>query len=104
MSSVESDTDVASLSEAESVPSSWYESSVGDTSDADLDPVCLTLPSFSRISENPQFLWGDVDGNSFSSLLDQIYEEVVHWRRNAHSLPFGKGGKVFVSELASSFI
>ena len=71
MSSVESDTDVASLSEAESVPSSWNESSVGDTSDADLDPVCLTLPSFSRISsKNPQFLWGDVDGNSFSSLLD----------------------------------
>ena len=28
------------------------------------------------------FVWGDVDGLNFSRLVNDAYEEVVHWRRN----------------------
>ena len=48
-------------------------------------------------------MWGDVDGNTFSSLLDQVYDEIVHWRRKIFPLPTGKGGKMFVSELSHLF-
>ena len=94
VSSVESDIDTASLSKAESEPFLQDESPVGNTSDG----VCLTLPSFPKISE-PHFLWGDVDGNSFSSLLEHM-KKFVHWRENVFLLLFGKSGKMFVSELA----
>ena len=53
-----------------------------------------------KIADNSQFLWGDIDGNMFSSLLDQVYNEIVHWRRNIFHLPTGRGGKMFVSELS----
>ena len=32
------------------------------------------------IADNSQFVWGDIDGNTFSSLLDQVYNEIVHRR------------------------
>ena len=48
-------------------------------------------------------MWGDVDSNSFTSLLDQVYNEIVHWRRNIFPLPSGRSGKMFVSELSHLF-
>ena len=63
----------------------------------------MTLPNFVRITGNSHFVWGDVDGNSFSSHLDQVYNEIVHWRRNIFLLPTGRSGKIFVSELSHLF-
>ena len=59
-----------------------------------------TLSSFVRIADNSNFVWGDVNSETFSSLLDQVYNEIVHWRRNIFPLPTGRGGKcLFVSSL-----
>ena len=36
-------------------------------------------------------------------MISEAYAEVVHWRKNVFSVPFGKVGKIFVSELARLF-
>ena len=43
---------------------------------------------------------GDVDGLTFSRLVNDAYEEVVHWRRNIFLVPSGKSSTAFVSKLA----
>ena len=85
MSSIQHDIDTPSFSEDES-----------DSLSSDGSAAEDAFPSFSKITENLHFVWGDVDGNSFTSLLDQVYNEIVHWRRNIFSLPTGRSGKTNV--------
>ena len=59
-----------------------------------LDPVPITAPNFS---------WGPVEAQSFSALIAQVYDEVVHWRMNLFLVPFGKVGKQFVFQLAKLY-
>ena len=56
------------------------------------------LPSVSPIAK-PSFLWRRHPAEVFIQLLDEAYEEVVHWRPNFFRLPLGKAGKSFASEL-----
>ena len=103
VSSIQHDVDTPSVSEDESD----YLSSDGSAAESTEASGCadpdLTFPSFVKIAENSNFVWGDVDGNSFTSLLDQVYNEIVHWRRNIFPLPTGRSGKLFVSELSRLF-
>ena len=46
------------------------------------------------------FQWGDKDGETFCKLIGDVFEVVVHWRRNSFLVPSGKAGKDFVLELA----
>lgn len=64
------------------------------------DPI---LPTFEPMS-NPVFTWGSHSSSSFIKALDSIYSEVVHWRRNSFTVPFGKVGKEFTSELSRLFL
>ena len=48
----------------------------------------------------PTFTWGKLSGPAFARSLDATYAEVVHWRRNCFTVPFGKAGKDFVRELS----
>jgi hypothetical protein len=48
----------------------------------------------------PTFVWGKLTGSDFAHSLHATYVEVVHWRRNCFSVPFGKAGKDFVRELS----
>ena len=48
----------------------------------------------------PMFTWGKLSGPAFTSSLDAIYTEVVHWRRNCFTVPFAKAEKEFVRELS----
>ena len=57
------------------------------------------LPPFLALS-SPSFTWGDIDGRSFCSRIDKVYEKTVHWRRNLFEVPRGKVGEDFVTELA----
>ena len=57
------------------------------------------LPSFEP-SHKAVFAWGPHSPESFTKLLDDIYSEVVHWRKNTFSVPFGKVGKEFTAELS----
>ena len=62
----------------------------------DLPPfIPLNRPNFHR-SES-------VDGLTFTDLVNKAYQEVVHWRHNIFSVPSGKAGTAFVSELSRLF-
>ena len=44
-----------------------------------------------------------MEAQSFSALIAQAYDEVVHWRMNLFLVPFGKAGKQFVFQLAKLY-
>ena len=46
------------------------------------------------------FQWGDKDGDTSCQLMRDVYETVVHWRRNSFLILSFKAGKGFVKELA----
>ncbi len=85
--------------------------SEGDSQDGDSQDDSSNLPSNSPPFElpnydpmaEPQFIWGDIDPESFTQQLNKTYSEVVHWKRNIFSVPSGKAGKSFVSELSRLF-
>ena len=52
----------------------------------------------------PTFKWGNTNGTEFVKILDDVYAEVIHWRRNCFTVPFGKAGKSFVSELSRLYL
>ena len=51
------------------------------------------------------FVWGlgEVSSEQFIPSVRVAYSECVHWRRNIFSVPSGRVGKAFVSELAWLF-
>ena len=57
------------------------------------------LPSYRELA-SAEFTWGEVDSKCAVQLLNVIYSEIVHWRRNVFNVPSGKAGKGFVTELA----
>ena len=61
------------------------------------------LPQHPPMS-SPTFTWGNLSSPEFDKLLDTTYDEVVHWRRNCFSVPFGKAGRDFVSELSRLYL
>ena len=68
VSSIQLDIDALSFSEeASELSSSSDESAAVDSPVSESES---TLPSFVRIADNLNFVWGDVDGTTFSSLLD----------------------------------
>ena len=67
------------------------------------DPPCPRLPDHPSVSV-PAFTWGNLSGPDFAMTLDATYAEVVHWRRNCFTVPYGKGGKEFVRELSRLFL
>ena len=61
------------------------------------------LPPFLPL-ETPNFRWNQfVDGQTFMNSVDKAYQEIVHWRHNIFSLPSGKAGQEFVSEMSRLF-
>ena len=55
------------------------------------------LPPFSRASSK-SFTWGDHSGEEVAGLLQDVYDEIVHWRPNIFDIPLGASGKKFVDE------
>ena len=60
------------------------------------------LPHFCSSAE-PNFIWGEVGGMVFRSVLNRIYDETVHWSRNLFKIPSGKAGTAFVREVSRMF-
>jgi hypothetical protein len=47
--------------------------------------------------------WGDLSGEEFTKVIDDVYAQVVHWRPNLFKVPSGACGKQFVAELTRLF-
>ena len=58
-----------------------------------------SLPSF-RPAIGTEYTWGDLSGQVFTSLIDDAYSQIVHWRSNLFKVPSGSSGKRFVAELS----
>ena len=52
---------------------------------------------------DPSFVWGQLDAATFIHSVTSAYAEVIHWRQNIFTVPYGKAGKMFVSELSRLF-
>ena len=78
-----------------------YTSYQGANSSA-IDEMMDKLPTY-QVMALPNFTWGSIDGGHFRTLIDQAYQEVVHWRKNMFQVPWGTSGRQFVSELARLF-
>ena len=48
-------------------------------------------------------LSGSLDSESFILSVSSAYSEVVHWRKNTFTVPYGKVGKKFVYELSTLY-
>ena len=53
------------------------------------------LPTCSQ----PDFQWGQLDGQTFSEMVDTTYNVTIHWKCNIFLLPSGAAGKSFIQEL-----
>ena len=60
------------------------------------------LPSLNPINA-PVFTWGNLNATDFSDTLEATYTEVIHWRRNCFTVPLGRVGRDFVSELSKLY-
>lgn len=58
------------------------------------------LPSYQSQSP-PDFVWGDLDGALCVSLINQCYNEAIHWKHSYFTLPCGHTGESFVSEFTA---
>jgi hypothetical protein len=56
------------------------------------------LPIYATLHP-PNFSWGSLNGREFELLINEAYDEVVHWRHNLFEVPRGKCGNTFVTEL-----
>ena len=67
---------------------------------------CSGLPALPCYipANKKNFIWSSsVDGDMFSERISKAYDTVVHWRPNLFSVPPGKIGTRFVSELSKLF-
>ena len=64
--------------------------------------VSVTLPPFPP-AETLSFSWGNLEGVDVVNVIDDVYAEVVHWRRNLFAVPSGDAGRKFVTETARMF-
>ena len=62
--------------------------------------ICPDLPQLDvGLSETKVKMWGNISHQRFCEEINNIYNEVVHFRRNIFNLPSGGAGKHFIEEL-----
>ena len=62
--------------------------------------VSPNIPDFDVCpSEIKAKMWGNISHQRFSEEINNIYNEVVHFRKNIFNLPSGGAGKHFIEEL-----
>ena len=62
----------------------------------------MSLPCYQHMNK-PNFMWGTLNGTSFSRAINSAYYEAICWRHNLFQVPWGKVGTSFVTGLASLF-
>ena len=63
-----------------------------------VDDSCLPL-SFPTLAP-PIFSWGNLDGEECCKIIDDCYNEAIHWRHNLFRVLSGSTGNSFVSEVS----
>ena len=87
-----------------------FDVSIHDTSTQPTTPPMVregrntvySLPPVEPMSE-PNYHWNDIAGPEFTKVIEDAYNQIVHWKPNIFRIPSGSSGKKFVSELAQLF-
>ena len=53
------------------------------------------LPTCSQ----PNFQWRSKDGKAFCDMIDEAYNDIIHWKRNIFLLPSGARRKALIHEI-----
>ena len=61
--------------------------------------VVPNLPSYPE-STKPRFSYHDIPGETFANLINDLYDEIVTWKKNLFKLPTGNAAKAFIKELS----
>ena len=57
------------------------------------------LPEYTKISFSPKQPCNSVPGAQFVEIVENVYNEIVKWRKNLYKLPSGNSAKLFIREL-----
>ena len=64
------------------------------------EKLTANLPPYASNPIVPtQTLWKNQAKTEFVRTINEIYEEVIHWRKNLFKVPSGNAGRKFISEL-----
>ena len=61
--------------------------------------VVPNLPNYPE-STKPRFSNHDIPGETFANLINDLYDEIVTWKKNLFKLPTGNAAKAFIKELS----
>jgi hypothetical protein len=92
------------MQSSSAVQSSSLNENVSQFSTPTMTNVLLSneLPDYIPLSATP-YTWGSQGADSFTCLVTQAYEEIVHWKKNLFVVPRGHAGEDFVRETARLF-
>ena len=60
------------------------------------------IPNYIPDEPYPNKDWHDMTGLQLTQTIDNIYDEIVHWRKSLFKLPSGTAGRSFISRLTNS--
>ena len=63
--------------------------------------LLANIPNYILGEPYPNKDWHDMTGLQFTQTIDNIYDEIVHWRKNLFKLPSGTAGRSFISLLTN---
>lgn len=65
-----------------------------------MKPIYHPLMSFQQTYSSPITIFGEIKNYAeFIKTINNIYNEIVHFRRNIFNVPTGKAGKMYIKEL-----
>ena len=59
--------------------------------------LLANIPNYIPDEPYPKKDWHDMTGLQFTQTIDNVYDEIVHWRKNLYKLPSGTAGRSFIS-------
>ena len=63
--------------------------------------LLANIPNYTPDKPYPNKDWHDMTGLQFTQTTDNIYDGIVHWRKNLFKLPSGTAGRSFISLLTN---
>ena len=66
--------------------------------------LLANIPNYIPDEPYPSKDWHDMTGLKFSQTIDNIYDEIVHLRKNLFELLSGTAGRSFISLLTNGLI
>ena len=87
-------------SDADSTPTDTVPSNNSTNTAADDSINRVNLPPFLPVNPLPAQAYNNIPGAEFANTINDIYEEIIKWRKNLFSIPSGQQGKKVIQLLS----